>query len=171
VSAYSSQSFAQAQAAPARSASPAAADDTAAAEQAVAGPEDKHDVGASRLESDLRNIEKERAEYSRFWPWFTLTAGAAMTVGGVAVGAGYVFGCDNGCSTPAWIGIIVAAGTLVATLGTIWVVNANADVREIDSQHYQLEQEIERIRVSAKLPNALDNQGNAPLVSWRFALN
>jgi hypothetical protein len=194
VLAYSPQLFAQAQSAPtgpvAKPATPttsnlvseppsepeptaeaAAVEPEAETAEAASSDTDKHDVGASRLEGDLRKLEAERAEYSRFWPWFTLSTGAAMAVGGVAVGAGYVFGCDNGCSTPAWIGIIVAAGTLVATLGTIWVVNANADVREIDSHRYQLEQEIERIRVSAKLPNRSDSQASAPLVSWRFVLN
>jgi hypothetical protein len=124
----------------------------------------------SRLETDLRKVEAEREEYSRFWPWFTLTSGAALTVGSVAVGAGHVFGCDGGCSTSPWIGILVATGTLVATLGTIWVVNANVSLSEIDSRRYQLEQEIERIRVTANLPNKTDYQTGAPLLSMSFAL-
>ena len=124
----------------------------------------------SRLELDLKKIEAEREGYSRFWPWFTLTAGAAMTVGGTVVGAGKVYSCDGGCSTSAWIGIIVATGTLVATVGTIWIVRANRDVADIDSRKYQLEQEIERIRISSKLPSALDPQGSSPLFSMRFAL-
>jgi hypothetical protein len=131
---------------------------------------EKHDVGASRLDSDLRAVEAERENYSRFWPWFTLTTGAALTVGSVAVGAGHVFGCDNGCSTSAWIGILVATGTLVATLGTIWVVNSNAGLAEIDSRRYHLQQEIERIRVSANLPNKSDYQTGSSLLTMQFAL-
>jgi hypothetical protein len=131
---------------------------------------DKHDVGMSRLETDLRKIQAEREEYSRFWPWFTLTTGAALTAGSVAVGAGHVFGCDGGCSTSAWIGILVATGTLVATVGTIWVVNSNLGLSEIDSRRYQLEQEIERIRVTANLPNKTDYQAGSPLLTMRFAI-
>lgn len=131
---------------------------------------EKHDVGASRLDSDLRKVEAERENYSRFWPWFTLTTGAALTAGSVAVGAGHVFGCDNGCSTSAWIGILVATGTLVATLGTIWVVNSNAGLAEIDSRRYHLQQEIERIRVSANLPNKSDYQTGSSLLTMQFAL-
>jgi hypothetical protein len=193
VLAYSPQLFAQAAAAPAAepavdtaaAAEHAAPEDhaepeaePAAAEAAPAEPEPaelapasaNHDVGVSRLEVDLRKIQAERDGYSRFWPWFTVSAGAALTLGGTAVGAGYVFGCDGGCSTPALIGIIVATGTLVATLGAIWVVHADADVRDIDSRRYQLEQEIERIRISAKLPNRFDNQASSPLFSMRFTL-
>lgn len=153
---------------------PEAAEDHAEPEPAAeAAPpvEEKHDVGMGRLELNLRQVQAEREQYSRFWPWFTVATGAAMTLGGTAVGAGHVFGCDGGCSTSAWIGIIVATGTLVATLGTIWVVRANADVREIDSHKYQLEQEIERIRITSKLPNRFDNQASSPLLSMRFALN
>lgn len=128
------------------------------------------DVGISRLEDDLRMIEAERDQYSRFWPWFTLTSGVALTVGSVAVGAAHVFGCDGGCSTSAWIGGMVAAGTFVATLGTIWVVNSNVGLAEIDSRRYHLEQEIERIRVSANLPNKSDYRAGSPLISMRFAL-
>jgi hypothetical protein len=131
----------------------------------------KPDVGIGLLEEGLRKVEAERQAYSRFWPWFTLTAGTALTVGGVAAGAAHVYGCDGGCSTSAWVGIVVVTGTLVATLGTIWVVRANADVREIDSRRYHLEQEMERIRISANLPNAFDYQvNNASVVSWRFKL-
>jgi hypothetical protein len=131
---------------------------------------EKHDVGASRLDSDLLKVEAERENYSRFWPWFTLTTGAALTAGSVAVGAGHVFGCDNGCSTSAWIGILVATGTLVATLGTIWVVRSNAGLAEIDSRRYHLQQEIERIRVSANLPNKSDYQTGSSLLTMQFAL-
>ena len=94
---------------------------------------------------------------------------ACGLLGSTAVGVGHVFACEEGCNTSAWIGILVATGTLVATLGTIWVVHANADVREIDSHKYQLERELERIRFSAKLPHATDGQGS-PLLSMRFAL-
>jgi len=131
---------------------------------------EKHDVGASRLDTDLLKVEAERENYSRFWPWFTLTTGAALTAGSVAVGAGHVFACDNGCSTSAWIGILVATGTLVATLGTIWVVSSNAGLAEIDSRRYQLQQEIERIRVSANLPNKSDYQTGSSLLTMEFAL-
>jgi hypothetical protein len=131
---------------------------------------EKHDVGASRLDSDLLKVEAERENYSRFWPWFTLTTGAALTAGSVAVGAGHVFGYDNGCSTSAWIGILVATGTLVATLGTIWVVSSNAGLAEIDSRRYHLQQEIERIRVSANLPNKSDYQTGSSLLTMQFAL-
>jgi hypothetical protein len=144
--------------------------DTMGPEGEVAAPVGKPDVGVSRLETDLRKVEAEREDYSRFWPWFTLTTGAALTVGSVAVGAGHVFGCDGGCSTSAWIGILVATGTLVATLGTIWVVNANVGLAEIDSRKYHLEQEIERIKVSANLPNKSDYQTGSSLLSMRFAL-
>jgi hypothetical protein len=159
-----------AQAEPDDHAEPAAEAAESEAAEPAPGAE-KHDVGMSRLELDLRKVQAEREEYSRFWPWFTVASGAALTLGGTAVGAGYIYSCDGGCSTPAWIGIIVVTGTLVATLGTIWVVRANADVREIDSHRYQLEQEIERIRISSKLPNAFDNQASKPLFSMRFALN
>jgi hypothetical protein len=148
-----------------------ATDDHAEPEAEAAPSDEKHDVGMGRLELDLHKVQTEREKYSRFWPWFTVGAGAAMTLGGTAVGASKVFGCDGGCSTSAWIGIIVATGTFVATVGTIWVVRANADVREIDSHRYQLEQEIERIRISSKLPNRFDNQGSSPQFSMRFALN
>ena len=138
--------------------------------EAAASNAEKHDIGASRLESDLRKVEAEREDYSRFWPWFTLTSGAALTAGSVAVGAAHVFGCDGGCSTSAWVGILVATGTLVATLGTIWVVNANAGLADIDSRRYHLQQEIDRIRVSANLPNKSDYQTGSSLLTMRFAL-
>ena len=149
---------------------PDALDADAAEAEAAAAMSEKHDVGASRLESDLRKIEAEREEYSRFWPWFTLTTGAALTAGSVAVGAGHVFGCDGGCSTSAWIGILVAAGTFVATVGTIWVVNSNLGLAEIDSRRYHLQQELERIRVSANLPNKSDYQTGSSLLTMKFAL-
>jgi hypothetical protein len=139
------------------------------ADEAAPAP-DKHDVGMSRLEANLSKVDAEREEYSRFWPWFTLTTGVALTAGAVAVGAAHVFGCEGGCRTSAWIGIAVAAGTLVSTLGTIWVVNSNAGLAEIDSRRYHLQQEIERIRVSANLPNKSDYQTGSSLLSMRFAL-
>jgi len=93
-----------------------------------------------------------------------------LTAGCVAVGAGHVFGCDNGCSTSAWIGILVAPGRMVATLGTIWVVRSNVGLAEIDSRRYHLQQEIERIRVSANLPNKSDYQTGSSLLTMQFAL-
>lgn len=184
--AHSPELFAQAAAAvpaPAASPAPAAvpAEDVVAPEPdadtvsqdddaADAAMSEKHDVGVSRLEDNLRKVEAEREEYSRFWPWFTLTSGVALTAGSVAVGAAHVFGCDNGCSTSAWVGILVATGTLVATLGTIWVVNANQGLADIDSRHYHLQQELERIRVSANLPNKSDYQAGSSLLTMRFAL-
>jgi hypothetical protein len=158
-------------AAPAEDAAvPEAGEQPEAAASEAAPVEEPHDIGTSRLEANLRKAEAARESYSRFWPWFTLTSGALMTVGGAAAGAAHVFGCDDGCSTSAWVGIAVATGTFIATIGTIWVVNANADVRELDSQRYQLQQELERIRFSSKLPNRSDSQASAPVVSWRWTL-
>lgn len=144
------------------------AQDIAANPADEAPASDKHDIGASRLEGELHKVEDERASYSRFWPWLTVGVGAAVTLGSAAVGAGYVYGCDGDCSTPSAIGIGVVAGTFIATIGAIWVVHANADVRELDSKRYQLEQELDRIRFSANLPNKSELR-RSELFSMRFA--
>jgi ElaB/YqjD/DUF883 family membrane-anchored ribosome-binding protein len=134
--------------------------DTAASEQAF---------GTSKLQSQLRDLSAERDSYSRFLPWLTVGVGAATTLGGAIAGVGYALGCDTGCSSPAWVGMVVVTGTFVATIGAVWVVHADAGLRELDSRRYYLQQELDRIRASSKGPEAAYPNA-APLVSWRFAL-
>lgn len=130
---------------------------------------DPQALGMSKLELKLRKLDDERSHSSRFLPWLTVATGAGISVAGTAVGAAYAFDCEGGCDTPPWIGMIVVTGTLVATLGAIWVVHADADVRELDSRRYHLKQEIERLRLSSRGPADAAPHAS-PLVSWRFAL-
>jgi hypothetical protein len=125
--------------------------------------------GVSKLQTQLRELSAERDSYSRLLPWLTVGVGAAATVGGAIAGAGYALGCDTGCSSPAWVGMVVVTGTFVATIGAIWVVHADAGLRELDSRRYYLQQELDRIRASSKGPEAAYPHAS-PLVSWRFAL-
>ena len=83
----------------------------------------------------------------------TLIVSAAVLVA-AATGAGYAFTCADRCDTPNWINVFVVAGATVATLGTIWAVHRDADIRELDSRRYHLEQELLRLRLSRPMHDA-----------------
>jgi hypothetical protein len=129
----------------------------------------EREYGTSKLELQLREVTAERENYSRFLPWLTVGLGAATTLAGTAAGTAFAVGCDGACDSPAWIGMVVVAGTFIATVGAVWVVHSNAGLREIDSRRYHIEQELERVRASARGPEAAFPHA-APQLSWRFAL-
>lgn len=145
-----------------------AAQDTLPAAAPLTVP-DESNFGIEKLELKLRNVDAQREDFSQFLPWATVVFGTVATIGGTVAGSAYAFGCDSGeCNTPSWIGMIVATGTLVATLGVIWVVRSDADRRELDSERYHLQEEIDRLRMSAR--QRYGTPSAAPLWSMQFAL-
>jgi len=106
------------------------------------------DQGIGKIELQLASVREERANTTRLLPWLTVGVGAGAVLVAAATGAGYALSCEDSCDTPNWINAFVVAGATVATLGAIWVIHRDADIRELDSRRYHLEQELLRLRLS-----------------------
>jgi hypothetical protein len=130
---------------------PAAASDlpaAAAGPELPSGPADVSTPQASGIQNVQRQLAaaiEERAHTSRLLPWLTVGLGAGAVLAASATGAGYALSCEASCESPNWITLTVVAGATIATLGAIWVVHKNAEVRVLESRRYQLEQELLRL--------------------------
>lgn len=122
-----------------------------------------------KVELRLEATKREREEYSLLLPRLALGLGIAGALAGAIGGAVHVIGCDGTCDTVPWVAFAAVAGVSLATLGAIWTIRAEADVRELDSQRYQLEQELERVRLS-RLSRDLMRTRSGSVLSFRFAL-
>jgi hypothetical protein len=158
-------------------AAPAAAD---ADPDAAAGPEGEPvasgepaaprvDAGLAQLQLKLQDVNDERAHTTRLLPWLSVGLGAGAVLVGASAGAVHVLSCDDSCRSPNWITIAVVVGATVATLGAIWVLHRDANLRELDSQRYQLEQELLRVRLSRPSHDAA-SAGARSMFSLSFRL-
>lgn len=134
-----------------------------------AAPAPIPDSGVAKLELNLKAVNDERAHTTNLVPWLTVGIGAAAVVVGASVGAGYALDCDQKCESPNWVTFAVVGGATVATLGAIWVLHRDADIRELESQRYQLEQELMRVRLSRPMHDNA-SAGARSAISWRFTL-
>jgi hypothetical protein len=125
--------------------------------------------GADQVRLRLHAAQEERARASLLLPWLAVGVGATTLVVAASSGAIKAMACDTTCATPNWVALTVMIGAGVATLGTIWLLRRHADIRELDSHVYHLEQELERVRLSRSLREPASNQSNA-FLSWRFVL-
>lgn len=105
------------------------------------------DPGIANVQQQLAAVNEERAGTSRLLPWLTVGLGAGAVLAASATGAGYALSCEASCESPNWITLTVVVGATIATLGAIWVVHKNADIRVLESRRYQLEQELLRLRL------------------------
>jgi hypothetical protein len=143
------------------------ADDSDAAE-AKPNPALKQ-PGLDQAELRLQQARDDRAQASRLLPWLTLSVGATSMIVAATAGAIKALACDTTCDTPNWVAFTVVAGAAVTTLGTVWVVHRDADIRELDSHVYHLEQELERVRLSRTFHEP-EPQRSLAYLSWQFRL-
>lgn len=122
----------------------------------------------AQVQLKLAAVNDERAHTSNVLPWLSVGVGAGAVLVGASVGAGYALSCDDHCETPNWLTIAIVAGATVAMLGAIWVLHRDADIRELESQRYHLEQELLRIRLSS--PQSSPGPAARSTFSVRFAL-
>lgn len=101
-----------------------------------------------KLRLELKQIEDERAHSSDLLPWLTVGVGASTVLVSAVAGAVHTLRCDPGCDTPNWVAFAVVAGSLVGTLGAIWVIRTDVDLRELDSRRYQLQEQLHDYEVA-----------------------
>jgi hypothetical protein len=126
------------------------------------------------VQARLEAARLERAEASTFFPWLAVGIGAGSAVLSGIAGTVHVATCDAPCGTLSWVAFAAVAGVTLGTLGVIWVVHAEAHVRELDSHRYQLERELERLELSRLQHEpgmtTLSRPRTGPLLSLRFSL-
>jgi len=128
------------------------------------------DTPAVRLaRARLAAARSERAQASTFLPWFTVLVGSGVMVGSGIASAVNVLRCPATCGPVNLALFAVVGGAAVATLGAIWLIEAERGLRELDSHQYQLEQELERVRLSRLSRDVMPTRASS-LVSLRFAL-
>jgi hypothetical protein len=128
------------------------------------------DTPAVRLvRSRLAAARAERAQASTFFPWLTLIVGGGLTLGAGIASAVNVLRCPATCEPVNFALFALVGGAALTTLGAIWTIEAEHGLRELDSHQYQLEQELERVRLSRLSRDVLPTRAGS-LVSLRFAL-
>jgi hypothetical protein len=136
-----------------------AAESVAPAESAAAPDDDEEPVkpasvphaAPEKLRLELHQVEDERAHSGNLLPWATVGLGAGTVLVSAIAGAVKTLSCDPGCATPNWVAFAVVAGALVGTLGAIWVIHTDNNLRELDYRRYQLQEallqyELARVR-------------------------
>jgi hypothetical protein len=119
---------------------PEVAEEPAAASEGGAPANPQVDSVRERLAQNA----KERTQAPRLWPWLVVGVGAGTAVIAGSIGAIHALACDD-CHTLPWVSVAVVAGATILTGGAILTLNAERNIRSIDSQRYQLEQELERL--------------------------
>ena len=127
------------------------------------------DPGVAQVQRALADLAEERAHTSRLLPWLTVGVGVGTVLAAAGTGAGYALTCEASCESPNWMTLTVVVGATIATLGAIWVVQRDADIRELESRRYQLEQDLLRLRLGQPA-HAAALSGSRPLFSLRFRL-
>lgn len=120
------------------------ADDDETAKPAPAAPR----VAPDEIRLELKKIEDERAHSSNLLPWVTVGVGAGTVLVSALAGAVHTLRCDPGCATPNWVAFAVVAGSLVGTVGAIWLIRTDVDLRELDSRRYQLQEELHQYELA-----------------------
>jgi len=92
----------------------------------------------------LAQNAKERAQAPRLLPWLAVGVGAGIAVVAGSVGVIHTLSCDD-CHTLPWVSVAVVAGATILAGGAILTLHAERNIRSIESQRYQLEQELERM--------------------------
>jgi hypothetical protein len=98
-------------------------------------------------------------------PWITVGVGAGTVLVSAIAGAVHTLSCDPGCDTPNWVAFAVVAGSVVGTLGAIWLIRTDADLRELDSRRYQLQEELHQYELARarRDPTLVRNTGTFSL--------
>lgn len=120
------------------------ADDDETAKPARAAPR----LAPDKLRLELKQVEDERAHSSDLLPWVTVGVGAGTVLVSALAGAVHTLRCDPGCATPNWVAFAVVAGSLVGTVGALWLIRTDADLRELDSRRYQLQEELHQYELA-----------------------
>jgi hypothetical protein len=85
------------------------------------------DARPNPLRLKLAQVIAEREQASRLLPWLTFGVGYGSTLIAALSGAGYALACETHCATPNWVSFVVVAGGAIGTLGSLWVLHANAN--------------------------------------------
>jgi hypothetical protein len=113
-----------------------------------AQPATADQFGLPAARARLAAARAARADASLFLPWLTVGVGAGSAALAGIAGAVHVGTCEKPCGALNWVAFAAVAGVTLGTLGVLWVVHARADLRELDTQRYHLERELERLELS-----------------------
>ena len=99
------------------------------------------------LRAELEVAKREEQEASTLWPWVTTIVGWGTVLAGTAIGAGQVIACDEeSCTQASWPSWLVIGGSLVGSLGTLWVVLEDRDIAELKIRRQRIERLLEEGR-------------------------
>lgn len=122
------------------------------------------------LRARLETAKREEQDTSLLWPWVTTLVGWGSMLAGVAIGTGHVLACEeDSCTGPYWPTWMVIGGSLVGSLGTLWVVLEERDLAELKLRRQRIERLLEEGRYSRATPRA---PGQSLTLAWngRFDL-
>lgn len=122
-----------------------------------------------KLRLELKQVEDERAHSSNLLPWITVGVGGGTVLVSAIAGAVHTLSCDPGCDTPNWVAFSVVAGAVVGTLGAIWLIHADADLRELDSRRYQLQEALHQYELARVRRDPTLARSSTGTFSWRFS--
>ena len=99
------------------------------------------------LRAKLEVAKREEQEASTLLPWVTTIMGWSSVLAGTVIGAGTVIACDQeSCEWPSWPSWVVIGGSLVGSLGTLWVVLEDRDIAELKIRRQRIERLLEEDR-------------------------
>ena len=92
------------------------------------------------------------------------SSGDSWYLPGAAIGTGLVIACEeDSCTGPYWPTWLVIGGSLVGSLGTLWVVLEERDLAELKIRR----QRIERLLEEGRYSRATSRAPNRPLIlAW-----
>ena len=106
------------------------------------------------LTARLEDARRRYAEVSTFLPAATLALGVITTAVSVVLGVGSTFACDGPCGSATVAGAGLMGGLAVSTAGGIWLYWTRDDQRELRSEQYHLQRDLQYIdwNTSAVMP-------------------
>ena len=112
------------------------------------GGQDRRRDRFSRLRAAAARVAKrEEQEASTLLPWVITIMGWSSVLAGTVIGAGTVIACDqDSCEWPSWPSWVVIGGSLVGSLGTLWVVLEDPDIAELKIRRERIERLLEENR-------------------------
>ena len=126
---------------------------------------DPRAVQRSALELQLQKSERDLDSARTPWPVVTMIAGVAIGLGAGIAGAAIAGGCEtDDCSVSAAVGGLVVGGVGILTAGVIWWRLQLQRVQRLESKRYQLERDLERLKLTEPTPTPKDTIG----AQWQF---
>jgi len=121
---------------------------------------DPRAVQRATLELQLQAAERDLDSARTPWPAITMGVGAGLGLSAGFAGMAIAAGCEtDDCSVSAAVGGLVVGGVAVLAAGVIWWRIQLQRVQRLESKRYQLERDLERLKLTEPAPLPKDTIG------------